>query len=161
MNLQRAGAGLAAGIVMGITGFSATPAYAAPDQNCPDFNSQAKAQAYFRSNGGSKTNNVDGLDRDNDGVACENNTGYPNPARDLRPATGKQPAKSPTRAPSPTKKPGNGKPQVPVTPVGGVEAGSGDTTGIEAMPLLASGSALTGAGVLLFAFSRRRPRKDL
>lgn len=145
---------MAAGIVVGFTGLSAMPAAAAPDKNCPDFASQAQAQAYFRNNGGSKTNNVDGLDRDHDGVACENNRGYPNPARDLRPAMGSQPAKPST--PKPSKKPAKSNPQVPVTPVGGMETGSGDTSGVEGVPFLATGSALTGAGVLLFAFSRRR-----
>ena len=39
--------------------------------NCGDFTSQAQAQDYFRSNGGSATNNVDNLDSDHDGQACE------------------------------------------------------------------------------------------
>lgn len=41
------------------------------DKNCDDFATQAEAQAYFEANGGSATNNVDGLDRNRDGVACE------------------------------------------------------------------------------------------
>lgn len=41
------------------------------DMNCSDFATQAEAQAYFESHGGSPTNNVDGLDRDHDGIACE------------------------------------------------------------------------------------------
>jgi hypothetical protein len=65
----------------------AVPALAQEDMNCPDFDSQAEAQQYFEANGGSPTNNVDGLDRDNDGVACEDTTGYPDPARDETPAT--------------------------------------------------------------------------
>lgn len=45
---------------------------AAEDKNCPDFNGdQDAAQKYFESHGGSATNNVDNLDRDHDGLACE------------------------------------------------------------------------------------------
>ncbi len=41
-------------------------------KHCPDFKTHAEAQAYFVAHGGSPSNNVDGLDRDKDGVACEN-----------------------------------------------------------------------------------------
>lgn len=41
------------------------------DKNCSDFTTHAEAQAYFESMGGSSSNNVDGLDRDRDGLACE------------------------------------------------------------------------------------------
>ena len=41
------------------------------DKDCADFSSQAEAQAYFEANGGSPTNNVDNLDADHDGQACE------------------------------------------------------------------------------------------
>ncbi len=41
------------------------------DKDCPDFANHAEAQAYFLSKGGSPTNNVDRLDRDRDGLACE------------------------------------------------------------------------------------------
>lgn len=43
------------------------------DANCSDFSSQAAAQQYFVNNGGSPTNDPDGLDSDSDGVACESN----------------------------------------------------------------------------------------
>lgn len=43
------------------------------DKDCPDFATHAEAQAYFESKGGSPTNNVDRLDADHDGIACENN----------------------------------------------------------------------------------------
>ena len=39
---------------------------------CSDFATHAQAQAYFVSKGGSPSNDVDGLDRDHDGIACEN-----------------------------------------------------------------------------------------
>jgi hypothetical protein len=41
------------------------------DYDCGDFASQADAQAYFESDGGSATNNVDGLDSNTNGIACE------------------------------------------------------------------------------------------
>jgi hypothetical protein len=41
------------------------------DRNCPDFTFQEQAQRFFERHGGSRANNVDGLDRDRDGVACE------------------------------------------------------------------------------------------
>jgi micrococcal nuclease len=41
------------------------------DKDCKDFATHSEAQAYFTSKGGSPTNNVDRLDRDNDGIACE------------------------------------------------------------------------------------------
>jgi peptidoglycan hydrolase-like protein with peptidoglycan-binding domain len=41
------------------------------DRDCADFISQAEAQAYFEAQGGSPSNNVDRLDRDGDGIACE------------------------------------------------------------------------------------------
>lgn len=50
----------------------ATEESASPgDRGCDDFASQEEAQAYFESQGGSPDNNVDGLDTDGDGIACE------------------------------------------------------------------------------------------
>lgn len=49
-----------------------TPQSSGEDKDCVDFNSQAEAQAYFESKGGSPSKNVDRLDADHDGVACEN-----------------------------------------------------------------------------------------
>ena len=64
----------------------AAPTFANDDSNCDDYNSQAEAQAHFEAGGGSATNNVDGLDGDSDGVACEDKADYPDPARDETPA---------------------------------------------------------------------------
>lgn len=47
------------------------PAAFAADKDCKDFSSQAAAQAYFTAHGGSPSNNVDNLDADHDGKACE------------------------------------------------------------------------------------------
>jgi hypothetical protein len=55
-----------------VLALSAAPAaLAQADKDCADFSSQAEAQAYFEANGGSPTNNVDNLDADHDGQACE------------------------------------------------------------------------------------------
>lgn len=43
------------------------------DRDCPSFDSQAQAQRFFDQHGGSPSNNVDDLDRNNNGEACENN----------------------------------------------------------------------------------------
>lgn len=58
-------AGLMAMFSVGIAASQST------DRNCDDFESHAEAQAYFESKGGSPSNNVDYLDGDRDGVACE------------------------------------------------------------------------------------------
>ena len=50
---------------------------AAQERDCEDFATHAAAQAYFVQNGGSTTNNVDRLDADGDGLACENLPGGP------------------------------------------------------------------------------------
>ncbi len=42
-----------------------------PDRDCADFSTQAEAQGFFESHGGSATNDFDHLDGDGDGVACE------------------------------------------------------------------------------------------
>jgi opacity protein-like surface antigen len=60
---------LATAVVLAL---SAAPAFAQDgDKDCPDFASHEEAQAYFEANGGSPTNNVDRLDADGDGLACE------------------------------------------------------------------------------------------
>jgi micrococcal nuclease len=41
------------------------------DKDCSDFSVQDEAQTYFEGKGGSPTNNVDRLDSDSDGIACE------------------------------------------------------------------------------------------
>jgi hypothetical protein len=44
---------------------------AATDRDCSSFNSQEQAQKHFNNQGGSAENNVENLDADGDGVACE------------------------------------------------------------------------------------------
>jgi hypothetical protein len=41
------------------------------DVNCSDFSTHAAAQRWFQQHGGSRTNDVAGLDGDHDGLACE------------------------------------------------------------------------------------------
>jgi hypothetical protein len=48
-----------------------TPAMPSGDRDCFEFVLQPSAQAYFESMGGSPANNVDRLDADHDGIACE------------------------------------------------------------------------------------------
>jgi hypothetical protein len=60
---------LVAALVLALS--AAPAALAQADKDCADFSSQAEAQAYFEANGGSPTNNVDNLDADHDGQACE------------------------------------------------------------------------------------------
>ena len=66
---------IAAVVSMVVAGLFATPVLA-QDRDCPDFGGdQQAAQRYFESIGGSATNNADRLDRDGDGIACEEDGG--------------------------------------------------------------------------------------
>jgi hypothetical protein len=54
--------------------YTLTASAAAAGVNCIDFGGDPQAaQDFFIANGGSPTNNVEGLDRDHDGFACEAN----------------------------------------------------------------------------------------
>lgn len=56
----------------GSIGLLASPALAQDgDRDCPDFSSQREAQRFFQSQAG----DPDRLDRDNDGIACEDGEG--------------------------------------------------------------------------------------
>ncbi len=44
---------------------------AAGSKSCKDFASQPEAQAYFEAHGGNAQNNVDNLDHNHNGIACE------------------------------------------------------------------------------------------
>ena len=41
------------------------------DKDCKDFKTHSEAQSYFNLKSGSSSNNVDNLDADHDGIACE------------------------------------------------------------------------------------------
>ena len=119
------------------------------DLNCDDFDSQAAAQAHYREHPG----DPDGLDANDNGVACENNPGYPDPARDEAPLEDEPPADT---------TPEEGEEEDPITmPEGGVATGAGGTAGDNdnAELLRAGGVVLTvgAAGVLLIG---RRNARD-
>ncbi len=62
------------GVILGGIGWIVYKSFPHPDKvdyNCIDFASQNDAQNYFAGQGGSKTNNVDNLDEDSNGIACE------------------------------------------------------------------------------------------
>jgi hypothetical protein len=97
----------AAGLVPG-----GTAAAAPGDLDCPDFTSQPQAQAYFESIGGSAARNADRLDRNRNGIACED---YPY-----------------ATAAAPGTLPAGGFGQVSAVPSGGIETGGNDTGGTAA-----------------------------
>ncbi len=144
----------AAGGVMlfGAMLFGAPAASAQDDQNCDDFASQADAQAHYRAD----TTDPDGLDRDDDGLACEDHPGYAEGS-----ATDMQPVGSASSEPPADDQGGEGDDGTDqmVMPKGGVETGGGSTEGIEnGRALAAGGLALTlGAGGIIAA-TRRRDR---
>lgn len=69
---------------------------------CADFKTQAEAQAFFTSHGGSKANNVDNLDPNRNGIACEGLPGTPTTT------AAPQVVATPTPAPASTPLPNNG-----------------------------------------------------
>ena len=74
--------GRAAGAQTGASGASG----ATGAKTCADFKTQAEAQSYFNSKGGSKTNNVDNLDPNRNGIACEGLPGTPSASASPTPA---------------------------------------------------------------------------
>jgi hypothetical protein len=110
----------------------ATPAFAQDDQNCDDFESQAAAQAHLRQD----PSDPDQLDRDNDGLACEDHPDYPQgSARDETPV-GQDTGGGDDS--------GGGNGELPFT-------GPNDT-------ILPAGAALLAAGGLLLGATRYRAR---
>jgi hypothetical protein len=117
----------------------ATPAFAQDDQNCDDFESQAAAQAHLRQD----PSDPDQLDRDNDGIACEDHPDYPEgSARDETPV-GQDTGGEDTAGGEDTGG-GNGNGELPFT-------GPNDT-------MLPAGAALLVAGGLLLGVTRYRAR---
>lgn len=122
---------LAAGVLAAATisiGFTGT-ASAAVDRDCPDFASQADAQAAFDAVPG----DPERLDSDNDNIACESQAYPAGTAR----AAGAGAA-----------------PQVTVVPSGGVAAGDGSSSDASALPYVLGGLAFVGAGGAAFASKR-------
>ncbi len=114
-------------------GFSGT-AHAADTYNCPDFVSQADAQAVYNAN----PSDPNQLDRDNDAQACEDHDYVANPGT----VTGAMALGTTS--------------QVTTRPAGAVAAGDGSSSGDDAgaLPYVLGGVALTAAGGAAFAARR-------
>src|SRR3954465_12041736 len=121
-----AGALITAALSLGLSG----TAHAAVDRDCPDFASQAEAQAAFDAVPG----DPERLDANNNGIACEN--------YDYASASS---TASSTASSS----------QVPPRPSGSVAAGDGSSTEeASTLPYVLGGVALVGAGGAAFAARR-------
>jgi hypothetical protein len=57
-----------------------------PVRWCDDRATKGDAEAFINANGCSATNNVDGLDADHDGIACESLPGAPTPVAPTLPS---------------------------------------------------------------------------
>jgi hypothetical protein len=113
-------------------GFSGT-AHAADTYNCPDFVSQADAQAVYNAN----PSDPNQLDRDNDAQACEDHDYVANPG-----------TVTSAMALGTTS-------QVTSRPAGAVAAGDGSSSSdASALPYVLGGVALTAAGGAAFAARR-------
>ena len=116
----------------------------AQDLDCSDFATQAEAQATF----GADPSDPNGLDADNDGIACEDGT-----------SDGSTPAPSPE---SPNTEDGDGAAattgggddQVEQQPSGGVEAGDGSASESADLGFVVGGVALTAAAGAAYAARR-------
>ena len=126
---------IAAAATLSITGV----AIAQNDQNCDDFPSQAAAQAHLDDD----PSDPDGLDDDNDGIACEGN-----------------PPPSAAPAPRPGKPGGSG--QVVPVPAGQVDTGDGSTVAgstagdSDALAFLLGLAGLGAASTATVVMARRR-----
>jgi hypothetical protein len=81
---------------------TAVGAKAVDDQNCSDFPSQAAAQQHLRED----PSDPDGLDRDNDGIACESNPSpYDKQPVDRSGGSAPPPTSPPPTSPRPTSPP--------------------------------------------------------
>ena len=113
----------------------------AQDRDSPSFATQSEAQAFFESRGG---NDPDRLDRDNDGIACENGAGGDSSG-----------AVTPPAAVEPGVEGGQDQGAMPS---GGVETGHGgmaDSAGDAAWQWWFTGSALlTASGVVVLRRGR-------
>lgn len=108
----------------------------AGDRDCGDFDSQQEAQDFFDENGGSPDNNVDRLDADGDGEACEDFSFSADDADDADD--------------------GDDEP----APRGGIDTGLGGTAGERgrSVPGLMGLCLLAVSGALAVGRRRRQPR---
>lgn len=127
----------AGGLILAGTVLLGAPASAQGDLDCADFATQAEAQTTFMAD----TSDPNGLDRDDDGIACESLPGG---------------AMEGMAAPEPGADPmEEGEGQM-VMPEGGVATGGGSTEGIENAGLIAGGGLAMAAGLGGIILSRRR-----
>ena len=131
-----AGVLFTAALSLGVSG----TAHAADTYNCPDFVSQADAQAVYNAD----PSDPNQLDRDNDAQACEDHDYVANPG-----------TVTSAMALGTTS-------QVTSRPAGAVAAGDGSSSGDEAsaLPYVLGGVALTAAGGAAFA-ARRSSRATI
>jgi len=122
---------LAAGISAPLTGTAL-----AADRDCPDFSSQAEAQAAYDAVPG----DPERLDSDNDGEACE--------SYDYSAVAAPAPAPAPADA--------TPAPQVAARPAGAVAAGDGSSDSGSTLPYILGGLAFAGAGGAAMAARRSR-----
>lgn len=138
MTVRTSGLVLSA-VTAGVLGLGlASPAYAVnSDRDCPDFDSQADAQAAYDAD----TSDPERLDRDNDGIACESHN-Y---------GSGSDDADGPSNNDDSDSSGDDDQGQLPV---GGVAAGGGGTARLpytssgDSLPLVPGLVALGGAVVL-------------
>jgi hypothetical protein len=124
-----AGVLFTAALSLGVSG----TAHAADTYNCPDFVSQADAQAVYNAN----PSDPNQLDRDNDAQACEDHDYVANPGT----VTSAMALGSTS--------------QVTSRPAGAVAAGDGSSSSdADALPYVLGGMALTAAGGAAFAARR-------
>jgi hypothetical protein len=113
----------------------------AADRDCPDFSSQAEAQAALNS----RIGDPERLDRDDDGIACESEFGEPAASDDSEDESDE---KSDEKS--------DEDDQVRVVPKGSVDTGDGSAaTGSTSMLLALTGAgALTAGGALSVRYAR-------
>jgi hypothetical protein len=117
------------------------------DRDCADFATQAEAQAYFDSKGGSPENNVDQLDENGDGIPCEDLPAGEAPAEQ---APAEEPAEQPAPEPEPTPAPAQTQEEPPSElPFTGPAPSTA---------LLGVGAALLAVGGVVMALFRYRGR---
>lgn len=145
----------AGGLLLAGSIFLAAPASAQDDLNCDDFDTQAEAQAEFDAD----PSDPNGLDRDDDGIACESlpggsMEGMPAPEPGADPMDDDQDDDQDDGMDADDQDDDN----TMVMPEGGVATGGGGTAGPENTGLLAAGGiAFTiGAGGLILAARRAR-----
>ncbi len=149
-----AAAVLAAAVTFPLAG----TALAQDNLNCDDFATQEEAQAEFDSD----PSDPNGLDADNDGIACEDLPSSGS-GTDTGSGTGTGTGASGGTGSDDdrvSKKPSGGDDdQVSKKPSGGVDTGDGSTSGTDGVAYLLGGLALTAASGTAFA-ARRTARRD-